>query len=205
MDRQFFNIYTHGFARVAVGVPRCRVADPAGNAAGTIALAREAADNGAVLIAFPELGLSAYTCDDLFHQAALLDATVDALASIVAASEQMPIAMVVGLPLRVEHLLYNCAAVVAGGKILGVVPKSFLPNYGEFYEGRQFNPADSASVTEIDLLGQTVPFGPQLLFELDNLPLFRFHVELCEDLWVPIPPSSFAALAEPTTPVPGST
>lgn len=198
MSRQFFNMYSHGFARVAVGVPRCRVADPAANAAETIALAGQAASNGAALIAFPELGLSAYTCDDLFHQAALLDASLDALSAVVAASEKLPIAMIVGLPLRVEHLLYNCAAVVAGGRILGVVPKSYLPNYGEFYESRQFNPADSAVVSETSLLGQTVPFGAQLLFEVSNLPLFRFHVEICEDLWVPIPPSSFAALAGAT-------
>ena len=198
MSRQFFNMYSHGFARVAVGVPRCRVADPAANAAETIALAGQAASNGAALIAFPELGLSAYTCDDLFHQAALLDASLDALSAVVAASEKLPIAMIVGLPLRVEHLLYNCAAVVAGGRILGVVPKSYLPNYGEFYESRQFNPADSAVVSEVKLLGQAVPFGAQLLFEVSNLPLFRFHVEICEDLWVPIPPSSFAALAGAT-------
>ncbi|WP_151447216.1 NAD(+) synthase [Lacisediminimonas profundi] len=198
MGRQFFNIHTHGFARVAVGVPLCRVADPASNAAETIALAQQAAGKGAALIAFPELGLSAYTCDDLFHQGALLDASVDALASVVAASRSLPLAMIVGLPLRVDHLLFNCAAVVAGGKIHGVVPKSYLPNYGEFYEARQFNPAENAVTTEIKLLGQSVPFGARLLFELANLPLFRFHVEICEDLWVPIPPSSFAALAGAT-------
>lgn len=198
MDKQFFNIYSHDFARVAVGIPRCRVADPAANATETIALAVEAAQNGAALIAFPELGLSAYTCDDLFHQRALLDASVEALASIVAASESLPLAMIVGLPLRVEHLLFNCAVVVAAGRIHGVVPKSYLPNYGEFYEARQFSPAESASVDEITLLGQTVPFGPELLFQVANLPLLRFHVEICEDVWVPIPPSSFAALAGAT-------
>ncbi len=198
MSRQFFNMYSHGFARVAVGVPRCLVADPASNAAETIALAGQAAKKGAALIAFPELGLSSYTCDDLFHQAALLDASLDALGAVVAASKKLPITMIVGLPLRVEHLLYNCAAVVAGGRILGVVPKSYLPNYGEFYEARQFNPADSAVVSEVNLLGQVVPFGAKLLFALSNLPLFRFHVEICEDLWVPIPPSSFAALAGAT-------
>jgi NAD+ synthase (glutamine-hydrolysing) len=198
MTNRFFNIYSHDFARVAVGVPRCRIGDPAANAAETIALAEQAAEKGAVLIAFPELGLSAYTCDDLFHQRALLDASVQALGAIVAASEKLPLAMIVGLPLRVEHLLFNCAAVVAGGRILGVVPKSYLPNYGEFYEARQFNPADSASVDEIELLGQKVPFGPDQLFQAANMPLFRFHVEICEDVWVPIPPSSFAALAGAT-------
>ena len=198
MSAQFFNIYSHGFARVAVGSPRCRVADPAFNAAETIALAIEAAAHGAAVIAFPELGLSAYTCDDLFHQKALLDASISALASIVVASEKISIAMIVGLPLNVEHQLFNCAAVIAGGRILGIVPKSYLPNYGEFYEARQFSPASCASVNEVVLLGQTVPFGAALLFEITNLPLFRFHVEICEDVWVPIPPSSFAALAGAT-------
>ncbi|RJF98141.1 NAD(+) synthase [Noviherbaspirillum saxi] len=198
MSKPFFSIYSHDFARVAVGVPRCRVADPAANAAETLALAAEAEKNGAALVAFPELGLSAYTCDDLFHQRALLDACVDALATVVKASENLSIAMVVGLPLRVEHLLFNCAVVVSGGRIHGVVPKSYLPNYGEFYEARQFSPADSAMTTDMMLCGQTVPFGAALIFEAANLPLFKFHVEICEDVWVPIPPSSFAALAGAT-------
>jgi len=198
MKNRFFNLYAHDFARVAVGVPTCRVADPAFNAAETIRLATEAAQQGAVLIAFPELGLSAYSCDDLFHQKALLDASMAALASVVAASEQIGAALIVGLPLQVEHQLFNCAAVVAGGRLLGVVPKSYLPNYGEFYEARQFSAADCANVDEIALLGQSVPFGSSLLFEIENLPLLRFHVEICEDVWVPIPPSSFAALAGAT-------
>ncbi len=195
---EFFNIYSHDFARVAVGVPVCRVADPVFNAKETLALAVEAEKNGAALIAFPELGLSAYTCDDLFHQKALLDACLTALASIVEASAKLNIAMIVGMPLRVEHRLFNCAVVVAGGRVRGVVPKSYLPNYGEFYEARQFSPADSVAVSEITLLGNAVPFGANLLFEVENLPLFRFHVEICEDVWVPIPPSTFAALAGAT-------
>ncbi len=198
MSSQFFNLYSHDFARVAVGVPRCRIADPAHNAQETIALATQAAQNGAALAVFPELGLSAYTCDDLFHQRALLDASKQALAAIVAASEKLPLAMVVGLPLQLGHLLFNCAAVVAGGRIQGIVPKSYLPNYGEFYEARQFSPADCASFSEVTLLGQTVPFGPALLFEVANLPLLKFHVEICEDVWTPVPPSSFAALAGAT-------
>ncbi|UVW30202.1 NAD(+) synthase [Massilia sp. H6] len=198
MTKRFFNLYTHHFARVAVAVPRCRVADPGFNVEQTIALARQAALEGAVLVAFPELGLSAYSCDDLFHQRALLDACLDGLASIVEASQELPLAMVVGLPLVVDHQLYNCAVVVAGGRVLGVVPKSFLPNYGEFYESRQFSAADCAAVDQVDLFGAPVPFGPALLFEVENLPLFRFHVEICEDLWVPVPPSSFAALAGAT-------
>ncbi|MBA5605017.1 NAD(+) synthase [Duganella sp. FT3S] len=195
MTKNFFNLYSHDFARVAVAVPRCRVADPAFNAAQTIAMATEAHQQGAALVAFPELGLSAYTCDDLFHQRALLDACEAALASVVAASAALPLALVVGMPLRVRHQLYNCAVVIAGGRIQGVVPKSYLPNYGEFYEARQFSTGDYAVATEMTLLGQTVPFGSGLLFEVANLPLLKFHVEICEDVWVPVPPSSFAALA----------
>ncbi len=194
----FFNLYHHGFARVAVAVPRCRVADPLFNADETAAMLHDASRQGARLVVFPELGLSAYTCDDLFHQRALLDACEAALARIVAASETCAAVAVVGLPLRADHLLFNCAAVVHGGRLLGVVPKTYLPNYGEFYEARQFNPADHAMSTEIHLLGQAVPFGPQLLFEAENLPQFKFHVEICEDVWVPIPPSSYAALAGAT-------
>lgn len=198
MSNPFFNLYSHGFARVAVGVPECRVADPAFNAAQTIALAQQAAQGGAVLVAFPELGLSAYTCDDLFHQKALLDACEAALGQVVRATAELDIAVVVGAPLRVTHQLYNCAVVAAGGRILGVVPKSYLPNYGEFYEARQFSAADCAVAAEIRLLEQTVPFGAELLFQMEKLPLFQFHVEICEDVWVPIPPSSFAALAGAT-------
>jgi NAD+ synthase (glutamine-hydrolysing) len=198
MDKRFFNLYSHDFARVAVASPRCRVADPAFNAGQTIALARQAAAQGAVLVAFPELGLSAYTCDDLFHQRALLDACLAALGEVVEASRTMPLAMIVGAPLRINHTLFNCAVVIAGGRILGVVPKSYLPNYGEFYEMRQFSPAENSAVTDIVLLGQAVPFGAEQLFELENMPSFRFHVEICEDVWVPVPPSSFAALAGAT-------
>ena len=195
MKKLFSNLYSHDFARVAVATPRCRVADPAFNAAQTIDLARQAHAQGAVLVAFPELGLSAYTCDDLFHQRALLDACEAALQQVIDASKALDIVMVVGMPVRAEHLLFNCAVVVAGGQIHGVVPKSYLPNYGEFYEARQFSAADCGHAGEVTLCGRRVRFGASLLFELAALPLLRFHVELCEDVWVPIPPSSFAALA----------
>ncbi|HBZ05766.1 NAD(+) synthase [Massilia haematophila] len=198
MNNRFFNLYSHQFARVAVAIPRCRIADPAYNVEQTIALARQAADQGAALVAFPELGLSAYSCDDLFHQRALLDACEEGLAAVVEASRELPVAMVVGLPLRVNHQLFNCAAVVAGGRVHGLVPKSFLPNYGEFYESRQFSAADSANVDSVELFGELVPFGPNQVFEVENFPLLRFHVEICEDVWVPVPPSSFAAMAGAT-------
>jgi NAD+ synthase (glutamine-hydrolysing) len=194
----FRNPYRHDFVRVAVAVPRLRVADPAFNAVESVAMLERAAAEGAVLVAFPELGLSAYTCDDLFHQRALLDASEAALATVAEATRRIPVVALVGLPLRVDHRLFNCAAIVFGGRVLGVVPKTYLPNYGEFYEARQFNAADTALSREIRLGGQTVPFGNDLLFQASNLPLFRFHAEICEDLWVPIPPSSLAALAGAT-------
>jgi NAD+ synthase (glutamine-hydrolysing) len=198
MSSNFLNLYTHDFARVAVAAPVCRIGDPAWNAQQTILLAEQAAEQGAALVAFPELGLAAYTCDDLFHQRALLDACLDALAEILNASLQWKMAVVVGVPLRVEHQLYNCAVVIANGQIQGVVPKSYLPNYGEFYEARQFSSGDYAVAVEMDLLGERVQFGAGLLFEVADVPLLKFHVEICEDVWVPVPPSSFAALAGAT-------
>jgi NAD+ synthase (glutamine-hydrolysing) len=194
----FHNLYSHGFARVAAAVPRCRVADPAFNAEQTIALLNDASQQGALLVAFPELGLSAYTCDDLFHQVALMQGCEDALARIAEATRHCPAIAIVGLPLRVDHSLFNCAAVVHGGKVLGVVPKTYLPNYGEFYEARQFNPADTAVSKQIVLNGEVVPFGADLLFESASLPGFKFHTEICEDVWVPVPPSSYAAMAGAT-------
>jgi NAD+ synthase (glutamine-hydrolysing) len=195
----FFNLYRHNFARVAICIPEVRVADPAFNADRSVALLEEAGRRRAILGLFPELGLSAYSCEDLFHQQALLDGTLVALGRVVAASRAIPVIAVVGVPLVVDSLLFNCAVVVHGGRILGVTPKTYLPNYREFYELRQFTPGDVASRATIDLLGQKdVPFGSRLVFQLENQPLFAFHAEICEDLWTPIPPSSYAALAGAT-------
>jgi NAD+ synthase (glutamine-hydrolysing) len=194
----FFSLYRHGFARVALATPRISVGDPAANLEATLELMRRAAGEKAVLAVFPELGLSAYTCDDLFHQTALLDATEDALRGLLAASRRLPIAALVGLPVAVDGMLYNCAALVCQGRLLGVVPKTYLPNYREFYEGRQFTPGDTCLKNEITLAGQTAPFGGNLLFRFAGLKDFVLHVEICEDLWVPVPPSSFAALAGAT-------
>ncbi|MDQ6683882.1 MAG: NAD(+) synthase, partial [Pseudomonadota bacterium] len=188
----------HGFLRIAVAVPRNKVADPVFNAAETVRLLRSAASDGASLVAFPELGLSAYTCDDLFHQRALLDGCEKALLEVAAATLDTPALAVVGLPLRVEHRLFNCAAIVGNGRVLGVVPKTYLPNYGEFYEARQFNSGDTAIAREVLLGGEPVPFGSALVFKASNLANFALHAEICEDVWVPVPPSSFAALAGAT-------
>lgn len=190
----FHNLYAHDFARVAVAIPVCKVADPAFNANESKQLILSAINEGATLVAFPELGLSAYTCDDLFHQRALLDGVYAALSSIVESSKGQPILIVVGAPVRVDHRLFNCAVVLCNGTILGVVPKSYLPNYGEFYEARQFNSADLAISTEVRLLEQNVAFGSKLVFCATDIPLLKVHVELCEDVWAPIPPSSYAAL-----------
>jgi NAD+ synthase (glutamine-hydrolysing) len=195
----FFNLFNHGFIRVAVGVPEVQVADPAFNAMKTVALMEQAATAKAVLALFPELGLSAYSCEDLFHQQALLDGTVDALRTVLHASEDLNLIAVVGMPLQVQHLLFNCAVVLSRGQILGVVPKSYPPNYREFYELRQFAPAAAATRGAVALCGQDdIPFGERLLFQGGDEPRFTFFVEICEDLWVPIPPSSYAALAGAT-------
>src|ERR1700744_2535903 len=132
-----------------------QVADPSANAANSIALINEAASRQAAIVLFPELGLAGYTSDDLFHQRALLDGCLDALGQILETSETLPIVSVVGMPLVVDNLLFNCAIVIQHGLVLGVVPKTYLPNYREFYELRQFHPAHSALSTQIDLAGQS--------------------------------------------------
>ncbi|GIX46685.1 MAG: NAD(+) synthase [Candidatus Tectimicrobiota bacterium] len=196
---EFFNLYNHGFVRVAVGIPDVQVADPAFNAAKTVELMQQAAREKAVLVLFPELGLTAYSCEDLFQQQALLDGAQAALRTVLAASAELELIAVVGLPLQVDQLLFNCAAVLYRGRLWGVVPKTFLPNYREFYEMRQFAPAPAAHRDTVSLCGQPgVPFGERLLFRIEEEPRLTFFVEICEDLWVPIPPSCYAALAGAT-------
>jgi NAD+ synthase (glutamine-hydrolysing) len=194
----FFNLYRHGFARVAVATPAVRVGDPAYNLAGTLALMREAARRKALLVVFPELGLSAYSCEDLFHQQALIRGAEDALAQLIARSKSLAVAALVGLPVQIDAQLYNCAALVCRGKLLGVMPKTHLPNYREFYELRQFTPGEVCLKREVTLAGQKAPFGTDLLFRLEQDARFVLFTEICEDLWVPAPPSSFAALAGAT-------
>ncbi|NWG20635.1 MAG: NAD(+) synthase [Chloroflexi bacterium] len=196
--RPFNSIYSHGFIRVAVCVPSLRVADPAYNTARTIAMAERASASHAAIALFPELGLSSYTSDDLVQQDALLEAVLAGLAQLRDASRDLMPLLLVGAPLRVEGALYNCAVIVYRGQILGVVPKSYLPNYREFYEKRQFSAARAAVSREIRLLETVVPFGADLLFVAENVPGFALHIEICEDVWGPIPPSSFAALAGAT-------
>ena len=194
----FFNLYQQGLVRAAVGVPEVRIANPPANAAATIALARRADEAGALIALFPELGLTAYSNDDLFHQQALLDAARAALAQVVEASRALRPLIAVGLPLQVDGRLFNCAVALHAGRILGVTPKSYLPNEREFYEKRQFAAAEALLPREVELLGQDVPIGTDLLFEASTLPGLVLHMELCEDLWAPIPPSTYAAMAGAT-------
>ncbi|HEX4795644.1 MAG TPA: NAD(+) synthase [Humisphaera sp.] len=196
--RPFDSLYRHGFARVSVCVPKVKVAAPAFNAEQTLALARAAHDDHAALALFPELGLSAYSNEDLFHQDALLDATEAALDKIVQASNRLTPVLLVGAPLRLDSKLFNCAIVIHHGRVLGVVPKSYLPNYREFYEKRQFTAGFNAPWNEARVLGQQVPFGTDLIFEASDLPGFNLFAEICEDVWTPIPPSTWGALAGAT-------
>ena len=198
MRAPFHSIYSHGFVRAAVCIPAVRVADPAFNLDHALRLARQASDAHAAVALFPELGLSAYSCEDLFQQDALLDAVDGALRTLVKESEDLSPVLLVGAPLRLEGHLFNCAVAVYRGEILGVVPKSYLPTYREFYEGRWFTRAAEAWFGDVVVAGRAVPFGNDLLFEAENVDGFRLHVEVCEDLWTPIPPSSWAALAGAT-------
>jgi NAD+ synthase (glutamine-hydrolysing) len=195
---RFASPYHHGFARIAAAVPQVRVADPEFNAERTLALAHRAADAGAALVAFPELGISAYAIDDLLHQQALLDAVQAGLARILAASAELAPVVIVGAPLLAEGGVFNTAVVIHRGRILGVVPKSYLPEYREYYEKRQFRAARDIVGAELRLLGETVPWGADLLFVCTDLTHLTIHVEVCEDVWAPIPPSSYGALAGAT-------
>ena len=197
-DTEFDSLYRHGFVRVAVGVPHLRVADPAYNAEHMLGLARQAAERGAAVLLFPELGLSAYSAQDLLQQDALLDACLQQLDWLRAHSAELPTLLLVGCPLRFEHKLFNCAVALHRGRVLGVTPKTYLPNYREFYEKRQFCAAPQALAREVTLLGERVPFGNDLLYAATDLPHFVLHAEICEDLWAPVPPSTYAALGGAT-------
>jgi len=190
----FLSIYRQGFVRVAACQPRCEVADPDFNLARTLELARAGDAQGAALMVFPELGLSGYAIDDLLLQHALLDKVEEALIALIAASRDLNPVLLVGAPLRRAGRLYNCAVAIHRGDVLGVVPKCHLPNYREFYEKRWFASGRNTS-GEIELAGVKAPFGMDLLFEAEDLDGFIFHVEICEDLWAPAPPSDFGALA----------
>ena len=191
----FHSPRTHGFVRVAAATPVVHIADPRANAAEHEALIRQAGEQGVDLIVFPELSLSAYAIDDLHMQAALLEEIEAQIERLAAVTEETGVVAVIGAPIRSGDALFNCAVVLGGGEVLGVVPKTYLPNYREYYEKRWFAPAPARTEDSVVLNGETVDFAPGLIFEAVNRPGFVFAVEICEDFWAPQPPSTRAALA----------
>jgi NAD+ synthase (glutamine-hydrolysing) len=188
---------THGFLRVAAACPDLRVADVPFNVDRTLELLAQAEERGASLVVFPEMGLTGYTCADLFHTLPLQRAAEAGLEKLLQQREYRGV-FVVGLPLAVNGQLFNCAAVIQAGVLLGIVPKSYLPNYKEFYDARYYSPAANNSTSEVLIAGENAPFGTGLLFPCANNRDFVLGVEICEDLWAPIPPSSRQALAGAT-------
>ena len=193
----FHSAYRHGFVRVAACTHHTTLADPTANAESVLRMARDCHDDGVALAVFSELTLSGYSIEDILMQDGLLDAVDGAVATVVAASRELLPVLVVGAPLRFRNRIYNTAVVIHRGSVLGVVPKSYLPTYREFYERRQMAPGDDVRGS-IRVAGVEAPFGPDLLFAASDLPNFVLHVEICEDVWVPIPPSAEAALAGAT-------
>ncbi len=191
----FYSAYAHGFARVAACTLPVAIADPAENARRTVEQARACHEDAVAVAVFPELGLTGYSVDDLFLQDTLLDAVLAGLEQVVEASADLLPVLVVGAPLRHGTRLLNAAVVIHAGRVLGVAVKSSLPSYREFYERRWFAPGDDRRGATLRLGGQDVPLGPDLLFAATDLPDLVLHVEVCEDMWVPVPPSAEAALA----------
>ena len=193
----FRSLYRHGFLRVAAATLHTAIGDPPANARAVLVAARACAEEGVGLVVYPELALTGYSIEDILLQDTLLDEAEAALGEVVAASADLLPVLVVGLPIRHRHRIHNVAAVVHRGQLLGVAPKSYLPTYREFYERRQIAPGDDVSGT-VRLLGEDVPIGPDLLFAAEDVPGFVLHAEVCEDMWVPVPPSATAALAGAT-------
>ncbi|MEA2627203.1 MAG: hypothetical protein QOD06_3248 [Candidatus Binatota bacterium] len=198
MSEDFLDVRTHGFVRVAVCVPEARVADPAFNAESHLQLLRRVHEEGAEYALCPELGLTSYTCGDLFFQEALLRASLEALERVARETASWRSIISVGAPLVVDDLLFNCAITLHQGRVLAVAPKAYPPNYREFYELRWFHPAAEARSREVELLGERVPFGTDVVVRAAHLPGFALHTDICEDLWTPIPPGTIAALSGAT-------
>ncbi len=194
----FTSAYAHGFARIAAVTLPVAIADPATNAARILEQARACHDDGVAVAVFPELSLTGYAVDDLFIKATLLDVVAEAVLELTVASAELQPVLVVGAPMRVRNRVYNCAVVIHRGRVLGVAPKSYLPTYREFYEARWFAAGSTVRSETIDLNGAEVPFGSDLLFAASDVRGLVLHVEVCEDMWVPIPPSAEAALAGAT-------
>jgi NAD+ synthase (glutamine-hydrolysing) len=194
----FRSLYRHGFARVAACTTRTALADPATNAQTILRMAAECDRQAVVVAVFPELGLSGYAISDLLQQTTLLDAVETAIGTVVEGSAELLPLLLVGAPLRHNGALYNCALAIHRGSLLGVVPKIHLPNYREFYEPRHFVSGDGTEGQSITIGGHTVPFGTDLLWEASDLRGLVVHAEICEDVWVPNPPSGEAAVAGAT-------
>jgi len=184
----------YGFVRVAAAIPKLKVANCEYNAVEIIKNAKKAEGQGAQFVVFPELAVTAYTCADLFLQRTLQNESLNSLKTILVETKSLECVIILGMPLLINSRMYNCGVVIKGGSILGVVPKSFIPNYSEFYELRWFCSGIDKQKENINLLGQTVPFGTDILFEAQNIAGLCFGIEICEDLWIPIPPSSHQAL-----------
>ena len=195
MSHAFASIHSHGMVRVAAATPAASVGDALANADTVIALARDAHGRGVDLVVFPELCLTSYAIDDLHLQSAQQRATTEALARVVEATTALAPVLLVGAALPRNGRLYNCAVVIARGRVLGVVPKTFLPNYREYYEKRYFASGAGLTGLTIAVAGQAAPFGTDLIFAADDVPGFVVHAEICEDYWAPIPPSTAGALA----------
>lgn len=194
----FNNLYRHRFARVAAFAPQVALADPQANAAAIIALTKDAHSAGAAAALFPEMTLTGYSVDDLHAQSSLIAASAKAARHVVEASAGLRPVIVFGAALISHGQLFNCALLAQNGRLLGVIPKSYLPNYREFYEKRWFSDATGAHADTIDVDGLSAPFGTDLLFEARDLADFIVSVEICEDFWAPVPPSLDAALAGAT-------
>ena len=195
MAHPFYAIHTHGFVRVAAATPVATVGDTLANAAGTISIAEEADRQCVDLVVYPELNLTSYAIDDLHLQAAQQAATIEALNDVVRKTKSLRPLLLVGAALVRNNDLYNCAVAIHRGKILGVVPKTFLPNYREYYEKRWFASGAGTAGLAIRIGDEQVPFGTDLIFSATDLPLFSVHAEICEDYWAPVPPSTIGALA----------
>jgi NAD+ synthase (glutamine-hydrolysing) len=194
----FYSAYDQGFARVAACTLPVAIADPQANARAVLELARACHADGVAVAVFPELSMCGYSLDDLFLQDTLLESVEAAIADVVVGSADLTPVLVLGAPLVHGTRVLNCAVVVHRGRVLGVAPKSYLPTYREFYERRWFAPGDDRRGTTITLNGAEVPFGPDMVFDATDVPGLKLHVEVCEDMWVPIPPSAEAALAGAT-------
>ncbi len=197
-DVDFDSVYDQGFARVAACTVPIVLADPAANAEAVLAEARACHEQGVAVAVFPELALTGYSADDLFLQEAVLDAVEAAVLAVAAGTVDLLPVVVVGAPIRHGNRVLNAAVVIHGGRVLGIAPKSYLPTYREFYERRHFAPGDDRRGESLLLGGVTVPVGPDLLFRATDVPGLVLHVEVCEDMWVPVPPSAEAALAGAT-------